>query len=180
MPIPKYLHQKICLHAKLKLGIPPYILATWLRSLQHISRLHNHFIYPYLNCNSFQLINTTSTLRGTLPVPLYIKTNLLLQELSQVVLTCFLRNSGMAKNHGILGNYSGLNLQSLMWVLMVDDKVVSHIHYIMVTVVFTKWTMPSCYVHALMLKHTLRIFWILCSYSAVYGVFQSELRQQAK
>ena len=53
---------------------------------------------------------------------------------------------------------SGLNLQSLMWVLMVDDKVVSHIHYIMVTVVFTKWTMPSCYVHALMLKHTLRIF----------------------
>ena len=76
--------------------------------------------------------------------------------------------------------YSGLNLQSLMWVLMVDDKVVSHIHYIMVTVVFTKWTMPSCYVHALMLKHTLRIFWILCSHSAVYGVFQSELRQQAK
>ena len=91
-------------------------------------------------------------------MPLYIKTNLLLQELSQVVLTCFLRNSGMAKNHGILGEYSGLNLQSLMWVLMVDDKVVSHIHYIMVTVVFTKWTMPSCYVHVLMLKHTLRIF----------------------
>ena len=45
------------------------------------------------------------------------------------MLTCFLRNSGMAKNHGILGDYSGLNLQSLMWVLMVDDKVVSHIHY---------------------------------------------------
>ena len=35
----------------------------------------------------------------------------------------------MEKNHGILGGYSGLNLQSLTWVLMIDDKVVSLIHY---------------------------------------------------